>query len=166
MSKIKVQQPVIHTPSFNRWGIQHYYIVKKLEALGIGMFPANTSLIFDQWYYYSDLEGWGKILQDLAFSSKLYKRDLFDCEDYALKAQVICAERFGLNSLRLCIGSMPQGKHGFNLFFHGDETGISGVMLWEPNDGFVCSGEAFEIGEYGYQPELVLIATKGEGVTG
>jgi len=98
------------------------------------------------------LEGWGNILWDLVFNSNLYKADRFDCENYALKAMTTCAERYGLNTMGLVIGDIPLGRHGFNIFFHGD-----GFMLWETNDGFSYAGTPFEIGEYGYHPDIVLI---------
>lgn len=155
MSEVKFQQPVVHTPKIEKWGIQRHHLLLELKKLEIGWMPKGFTL--DNWYYYCSLSDWGKILYDLAFSSNLYKTDIFDCEDYALKAQVVCAERYGLNAIRFCIGLMPLGAHGFNLFFHGDKDGIEGVMLWEPNDGFRHSGEAFEIGEHEYFPKLVLI---------
>ena len=91
------------------------------------------------------------MLYDLTFKSSLYKLDRLDCEDYALKAMVLCAERYGLNTLRLAIGWTPLGRHGFDIFYHGE-----GFMLFEPNEGFGYSG-AFELGEHGYKPELILL---------
>ena len=79
------------------------------------------------------------------------------CSNYALKAQVECAERHGLNSLIYTIGKHNDKGHAFNILCHGDDRGLDGFLLWEPNDGFPFSGSAFEIGEYGYKPELVLI---------
>jgi len=102
-------------------------------------------------FYFSDTEGWGKILEDLVFKSSLYKTGRFTCVNYALKAQEECCLRYGINALRLCIGDTPQGRHAFNIFYNG-----AGLMLWEPNEGFPFSGSAFEIGDFGYQPELVL----------
>lgn len=155
MSQFRIQQPIEHIPSFTKWGVQRYHLIRTLNGLGIKAFPEGVAL--DAWYYFTDLEGWGKVLQNLVFNSNLYKKDIFDCEDYALKAQVVCAERYGLNALRLCIGDVPRGKHGFNLFFYGDRVGIKGGMLFEPNEGYPFSGSAFEIGDYGYKPEIVLI---------
>lgn len=108
--------------------------------------------MLDWQYYHTDLEGWNEVLFNLIFKSNLYKQDKFDCENYALKAMNTCAERYGLNTLAVVIGDIPQGRHGFNILYYGD-----GFMLWEPNDGFPFSGSLFEIGDYGYQPELVLI---------
>ena len=150
MSKFKVQTPVIHLPSYTKYKIARAVLVKQLEGLGIMTFPQGITL--DRFYYYTNLEGWGKIFHDLTFNSNLYKKDVFDCEDYALKAQTTCAERYGLNAFRLCIGDIPGGKHGFNIFYSE-----AGFMLWEPNSGFSCSGQPFEIGENDYKPEIVLI---------
>jgi len=82
----------------------------------------------------------------------LVKSNQPHCENYALKAMNQCAERHGLNTLAMVIGDIPEGRHGFNIFYHGD-----GFMLWEPNEGFAWSGQPFEIGENGYKPDLILI---------
>jgi len=148
MSKLKVQQPVIHIPAFKEYQITASILRPKIEALGLKI-PMG---MLDWQYYFTDSEGWGKVLYDLVFNSSLYKKDKFDCENFALKAMNECAQRYGLNTLAMVIGDVPQGRHGFNMFYTGD-----GFLLWEPNDGFPFSGSAFEIGEFGYSPELVLI---------
>jgi len=152
MSSFKVQTPIIHTPGFKTWRISgnslHRQLVKLDLKIPMGM--------LDSWYYFTDLDGWGKILWDLVFNSSLYKTDKFDCENYALKAMNECAERYDLNTMALVIGSIPQGRHGFNIFVYYDNANVR-FLLWEPNEGFPFSGSAFEISEYGYEPELVLI---------
>lgn len=147
MSTITFQQPVIHIPNFKEYYIDANSLRTKIKALGATI-PFD---MLDSWYYYTDLEGWSKILPDLVFKSSLYRKDRFDCEDYALKTMVTCRERYGLNTMGVVIGNMPQGRHGFNMFYFGD-----GFMLFEPNEGYVWSG-AFEIGDYGYSPEEILI---------
>ena len=145
-------------PEIQKWGIQRYYFVEKLKEFNIDTFPQNVDFVLDQWLYCTTMEGWGEVLYDLVLDSDLYQKDIYDCEDYALKAQCICAEKYGLNSFRMCIGDMPQGKHGFNIFFeHTEDDGIGDIYLFEPNGGFEHSGEAFKIGEHGYFPQVVLI---------
>lgn len=147
MSKIKVQSPIVHTPGFTEYQISGVDLAKEYSAIGVDMkFPRS-----DNWYFHTDEEGWMKVLVDLAFKSSLYKKDKFDCEDYALKAQVTCAERYGLNTLRYTYGMTPLGAHGFNSLWTGDR-----FLLFEPNDGFSGS-PVFEIGENGYTPTAVLI---------
>ena len=148
MSKFKIQKPVQHIPSFKEYRISGAELREKMTALGLSI-PLG---MLDYWYYYTDLEGWGTVLWDLVFKSSLYRQDRFDCENYALKAMMVCAERYGLNTMAMAIGESPYGRHGFNLFYFGE-----GVMLWEPNEGFDWSGQPFEIGGNNYQPEIVLI---------
>ncbi len=154
MSKIKVQQPIVHTPSFKQWMINRPSLVRRLEELGIKPFPEGFALF--EWYYFTTLEDWGKVLYDLVFKSDLYS-PTFKCADYALEAQTECAKRYKLNSLRMCIDKMSAEKaHAYNLFPYGDGEGIDGILLFEPNEGYKWSG-ILEMGEEGYQPELVLI---------
>lgn len=148
MSKFKVQQPAIHIPNFKEYQITGLLLKAKIESLGLEI-PMG---MLDWQYFHTDLEGWGKVLENLVFSSSLYKKDKRDCDWYAFKAFVECQARFGLNTLAMVIGDMPQGRHAFNMFYTGE-----GFLLFEPNDGFLFSGSAFEIGEFGYQPELILL---------
>ena len=148
MSKIKVNANISHLPSFREYEITANDLEQQLDTLGLDC-PMG---MLDWTYYFTDMEGWGKVLSDLAFKSDLYSEDKFDCENYALKAMSICAERYGLNTFALVIGDMPLGRHGFNMLYTGAE-----FLLWEPNGGFECSGQAFPIGEFGYKPKLVLI---------
>ncbi len=135
-------------PKFTEYKIPGSELAGKIRNLGLKV-PFG---MLDGWYYYTDLEGWAEVLYNLVFSSRLYKPDRFDCSNYALKAMNESAERYGLNTLAMVIGDMPQGRHGFNMLFYGD-----GFMLWEPNAGFDWSGQPFEIGENGYKPDDVLI---------
>jgi len=151
MSRLKVQQPIVHTPSFKEYKISGPELAKKYEGLGIEMpFPRS-----DNWYYHSDAEGWAKILPDMVIKSSLFKPDRTDCDWYARKAFVVCCERYGLNTLLYTYGKMPLGPHGFNSFWVGD-----GMMLFEPNEGFVdyLDGNlVFELGENEYIALAVLI---------
>jgi len=148
MSKVRLQNPVVHTPRLREYMISSHILRKKLADLSV-ILPMG---MLDWSYYHTDMEGWGKVLEDLVFKSSLYQADRFDCDNYALKAMTLCAERYGLNTLGFVIGNMPQGRHAFNVLYHGD-----GFLLWEPNEGFPFSGSTFEIGDFGYQPEWVLM---------
>jgi hypothetical protein len=147
MSRIKVQNPIKHIPSFKRYSIGINEMQNLLTALGL-------EIPFGLWqteYFYTDLESWGKILWDLVFSKDLYKADISDCDWYATKAWVKCREIYRLNTLMVVTGPTPLGYHAWNMLYYGE-----GFMLWEPNDGFEFSGGLFEIGEYGYKPGKVL----------
>ena len=145
MSQVKIKQPIVHIPSFKEYKISGLELAGKYIELGTEIpFPRS-----DNWYYYTDIDGWAKLIPHLLIKSSLYKPDRFDCEDYAMKAQTLCAELFGLNTLRYTYGTMPLGAHGFNSFYVGD-----GFLLFEPNSGFSVD-PVFEIGEY--QPISVLL---------
>ena len=147
MSKLKVQNPIVHTPTYKESIIDGMSIYSKITGMGYKM-PLG---LLDSTYYYTDLEGWGNVLWDLVFKSALYKADRFDCENFAFKAMSLCAEKYGLNTLGVVIGDIPSGRHGFNILFHGD-----GFKLFEPNEGFGYGG-LFEIGEHGYTIDWVII---------
>ena len=150
MSKISVKQPIVHTPSFKEYKISGSDLFSKYQEMGVTLpFP-----ISDNWYYYTDREGWSKLVSHLLFKSNLYKTDRFDCEDYAIKAMVTCAELFGLNTFRYTYGDSPLGRHGFNSFWTGDS-----FLLFEPNEGFQLQLDSpiFEWGENGYLPLNALI---------
>ena len=154
MSKIKVQQPIIHTPGFPRYKCTREAFVDFLVDLEITPFPTGFKL-FD-FYYYTTSEAWGRILWDLVFKSNLYKAT-FKCADYALKAQTECAQRYELNSLRMVFDQRSDFKgHAYCLFPFGDALGIEGTMLFEPNEGFPWGG-ILTIGENDYIPEKILI---------
>ena len=150
MSNIRIRQPVVHTPGFREYHISGPELHGKYSDMGVAMpFP-----ISDNWYYYTDREGWATLVAHLLFKSNLYKNDRFDCEDYAIKAMVTCAELFGLNTFRYTYGDTPLGPHGFNSLYTGD-----GFLLFEPNEGFQLNMDSpiFEWSENGYMPTNVLI---------
>ncbi len=150
----------IEIPEFQVYGIQQHYFVNKLEGLGIEPIEIDNNLILNGWYYYTSLESWGEILEDLVISSNLYRQDKFACDAYAFKAQVECAERYGLNSLRMCIKKTTTDgittAHAFNLFPYGGTAGIEDIMLFEPNEGYDWDG-ILELGDFGYKPKYVLV---------
>ena len=147
-------------PSFQKWRVQRSYFVQKLQDLGIEPIELDDNLVLNGWYSYTTLESWGEILEDLVFSSNLARLDEFDCDAYAFKAQTECAERYRVNGLRMCIGKFTRDgivtAHSFNLFPYGNEAGIEGIMLFEPNAGYDWSG-ILELGDFDYQPSLVLV---------
>ncbi len=132
--------------NFQRFTISGNELRDKLIALGY-MVPLG---MMDSSYTYTDAEGWASIIEDMTFNSNLYKSEIFDCDDYAMKAYVTCRERYGLNGLGLVLGMTPAGYHGFNIIFTGD-----GFFLHEPNEGFHYGGP-FPIGEHGYFPNFIV----------
>ena len=148
MSKVKVQNPVVHTPSFKTYQMSGANVASQLKNLGLSL-PMS---LLDGQYYFTDTEGWSKLLIDLLVKSNLYKNDKYDCDNFSLGAMNTCAERYGLNTMALAIGNIPAGRHAFNLIYTGKDW-----LVFEPNEGFQYQGQAFPIGENGYKPEMVLV---------
>ena len=143
------QFQVTHTPSIKKYCISRNELVKKLVGIGIepyGKIPFFTEIC------HTDMDGWGKILHDLTFSSDLYDPKVYTCVNYSLAAFVECSKRYKMNGLIPIFGNTAQGYHAWNIFYYGD-----GFLLFEPNEGFPFSGSAFEIGEYDYRPDTVVI---------
>jgi len=160
-------EPTPTLPTYKRWSVAGHYLIKKLEKMGMKTFPSAkqiNNMKLDEKYTYTNLDGWAEVIPHLITKSDLYRKNIFDCEDYAVEAQSICAKNYGLNAVRLCVGTIPSSTdpnkpagHGFNILFYGDDKGVEGVLLFEPNAGFAWAGNAFEIGENDYQPVAVFI---------
>jgi hypothetical protein len=148
MSEFRIQKPVQHIPSIPRFNITRYQLLSKLQPLGVK--PYGNPFYTRIWY--TDHESWGKVLYDLVFNSNLYKVGIFTCLNYSLKAFNECAERHSLNGLLTVFGKTDAGYHAFNMFYDGND-----FMLWEPNEGFEWSGQAFKIGDNNYIPDVVLV---------
>lgn len=140
-----IQKLFLPKPKIKTWELTRLQMKQKVLDAGLHL-PADD-LPWDNRYVFTDDVGWSEVLYHLAFSSGLFKPDIFDCENYAFKAWLKACEEYDLNTLCVTIGSIPKGRHGFNILFRGD-----GFALFEPNAGFEGSG-AFEIGDYGYQPD-------------
>lgn len=93
-----------------------------------------------------------RIAPELVYPAEYYKVDLWDCEDYALQAQCDAGRKFEI-SVRLAIGDIPLGRHGFCITLDTDKN----IWLLENNAGFPYAGKWFKIGENGYHPQVVLI---------
>lgn len=162
MSQVKTTAPVIHIPSFKKWGIPRHYVTQAIKELGLGeLYPGVHS-----WYWYTDEDGVAVLLPNLILKSSLYKKDKFTCINYAYKVWNECSQRFGLNTWLPVIGRIPdvEVRHAWNLIIVGDENGLlhDKFLFFEPNDGWIFNMEletayqAFPIGEEGYKGELVF----------
>lgn len=138
-------------PKIKRWSMSRAEM--KTRVLAAGMYLPAPDLPWDNKYFYTNREGWMKIIWDLCFKSSLYKKDIFDCENLAFKAWLRACEEYDLNTFCPTIGDIPEGRHGFNVFYCGDpDTGESEWMMFEPNDGFPGNGIMEWLGD-GYRPD-------------
>ena len=166
MSKVKIQQPIVHIPSFKRWGVERDYVVEVVRRLGLELLYAGVHAR----YWFTDSEGCSKLIPHLLLKSDLYKKDVFTCINYAYRVWNEGSSKYGLNTWVPVIGRIPgyQPRHAWNLLLIGDATGLNReeFLFLEPNDGFDFSDteglelptyQAFPIGENGYNGELVFL---------
>jgi hypothetical protein len=128
-------------------------VLKEVRALSLPlMYP--TLLDWGQAYYYTTMEGWGKVFQYIYFDFPMpsYIVGRMDCEDFALLLKGLVSAFFGLNYFAFVGGKAPCGPHGFNMLRDEGE-----LHLWEPQPGFGIY-EPFKIGDaHGYIPQYVLL---------
>lgn len=162
MSKLKVQEPVIHIPTFKKWGVPRSYVTGIVSDLGLELlYPGVHAL-----YWYTDPEGCSKLIPHLLLKSGLYKKDVFTCINYAYKVWNEASSRYGLNTWVPVIGKIPgyEPKHAWSLILVGNETGliVDDFLYFEPNDGWEmgikleAAYQAFPIGEEGYKGEMIF----------
>jgi len=131
--------------------------ITELEELGLEM-QVKTQFRPDTWVYYTDEEGWNKIIPFLTFPADLYVAEGgdeggADCDGYAKYASAKAEMIFKLaNGCIQTWGQMPLGRHAWNLVtIHTDNGRIR--KQFEPNAGFEYAGELFSIGDHVYQPD-------------
>ena len=144
---IKTTKVPIAIKDFKLYTMSGNALWAKLNLAGIGT-PMG---MLDNTYYYTDEAGWKLILGDLVQNSNLYENDIYDCEDFAIKAKSIANTRYGLNTVGFVIGDIPQGRHGFNLV-----VTTTGFLLFEPQNNNFNFG-VFPLDAKGYHADVVLI---------
>ena len=129
--KPKTELPVIEGDSISR---DDYLAV--LANYGIVPISANDPL--DPLLALASKEDLDLIASELVYPADWYIEGWFDCEDYALQAQLDSGRKFHI-SMRLCLGWMELGYHGFALAM--DKT--YKIWLMENNAGFPHAGKWF-----------------------
>ena len=108
--------------------------------------------LLDSVYHYTSFEDWGQIFRWIYLNEELprFTYERWDCDKFAIWLKDKVCMHFGLNLFAFIIGDVPQGRHGFNLFYSEN-----GLFLWEPQ--WVNEGEPFRIGDRGYLPMYALV---------
>ena len=144
MSHIKIQQPVIHTPSFKEYDISGKELQAKLEAIGLEL-PVRR---LDSRYYYVSHEDWGIIFKDILQNMPRFVSEKWDCDDFSFLTKARVGEKYQINAIGAVIGDSPMGRHAWCLFF--SEVGL---FYLEPQNGIVYSVEE----NSGYKGDLIII---------
>ncbi len=142
MSKIRVQNPVVHTPNFSEIVIRSSSMRNRLNELN----PKEV-YIWDSNYWFVCHEDWGIIITDVLLNMPKYTVGKFDCENFALLTSARVSEKYHLNTMGIVIGDSPQGRHGWNIFL--SEWGLHYL---EPQ-----TGEVFSVKDSGYSAEIIIM---------
>jgi len=132
------------------WASREEFI-KICQAQGIEPISLDTPL--DSWLSIATKTQLDTIAPFLVYPADLYIDQIVDCEDYALKAQTDASFKFHISGVRMALGNMPLGYHGFPLTIDKDKN----IWLFEPNSGFEYAGVWFKAGENGYLPKKVFV---------
>ncbi len=124
--------------------------LNKLAKFGIK--PIATDVPLDSEITIANKTELAQIAPSLVYPASYYVAETWDCEDYAIQAQSDAARIFKVNGIRMVLGDMPLGYHGFLITVDTDDN----AWWLENNAGFVYAGEWRPIGDEGYIPRRVF----------
>lgn len=137
-----------------------YYNLRSLIIEQIGC----SFRLLDEKYYYTDISGWRKIISsDPINVVKKWKKDRFDCDNFATTFSSHVAEFFGLNTAGIAIGYVYDsntlellGRHAYNILLvrNGDKDEL---WLYEPQtDEMVKAEKRVKLGDWIYETTYVV----------
>jgi len=129
--KKKTEFPLIKTEPISR----DDYLTVLAKS---GIVPLSATDPLDPLLALASKEDLDIIAPELVYPADYYLTNIWDCEDYALQAGLDAGRKFGV-SVRLCLGWMELGYHGFALAM--DKT--HKIWILENNAGFPHAGKWF-----------------------
>ena len=123
-------------------------ILDEIQSMKLKMmYPALLDHFQD--YYFLESSQWADVFDYIyfVFDMPSYMVARFDCSDFAILLKGLVSSFFGLNAFAVVFGKTPRGYHAFNMLRTEDDW-----LLFEPQ-----TGDIFELGQRGYEPEWVLI---------
>ena len=119
----------------------------------VGILPIDLGTPLDSVMSITTENELERVAPYLVYPADLYIAEIADCEDYALQAQCDAAFKFHVSGVRMGLGMMPLGFHGFPITLSKQGK----VWLLENNAGFPYAGEWFSIGVNFYSPNKILV---------
>ena len=123
------------------------------------------TMLLDLWYKVVDLNTWKEIIQsDTLNSIKKWKRDVFDCDNFAIVFMAHVEELYEINSVGLAIGKIYDansnklvGYHAFNVIVVKEGNDLE-VYLYEPQtDGLAKASKRTKLGNWLYEVDWVIM---------
>lgn len=131
------------------WITRIDYLAEMAKA---GIKPIDLGTPLDVSLTLTSKEELDRIAPFLVQPADEYIAEIKDCEDYGIEAQSRAAD-FHVSGIRLGLGNMPLGYHGFALTMDKDYN-----KWWlEINAAFEYAGVWYKIGEHRYYPDKVFV---------
>ena len=110
------------------------------------------------------LDEWNQIIQsDTLNVAKKWKKDVFDCDNFAIAFSAHCAEYYEVNSAGIAVGKVRDadtleevGKHAYNILAVKENEELV-LYLYEPQtDGLAKAGRQVKLDSWIYETEVVV----------
>jgi len=123
------------------------------------------TMLLDSWYKVVDLDTWKEIIQsDLLNLTKKWKKEVFDCDNFAITFVGHVSELYEINSVGIALGKVYDassnklvGYHAFNVIVVKEDKDL-GIYVYEPQtDGLAKASRRTKIGNWIYEVDLVIM---------
>lgn len=154
--KVYVPNIYVPDPPYPEIAVETISRTEYLSVLAVkGVVPYGD--ILDSHFTICSFKSLQIITPFLIQSAEFYTLHVDDCEEYGIWAQALASRIFRVSGIRLCLGFMPYGYHGFIITVDIDRN----VRWLEPNAGFYydfidANPGWFTPGEWDYIPEKVF----------
>ncbi|MCY3744485.1 MAG: hypothetical protein OXH00_26005 [Candidatus Poribacteria bacterium] len=102
----------------------------------------------DRRYQILNSEGWGGALDYTGIDRIRYISEFFDCDNFALALAVVCAMKFHINSVGICLDF--SGGHAYAILPVRQPDGSIEIVILEPqNDKYIISLGGMYQGKFG-----------------
>ena len=153
-----------------KWILKHFLRVsgdwadwRQLQVAVASQLGA-AAITLDEKYKVLTLDEWSQIVQsDTLNVVKKWKKDVFDCDNFAIAFSAHCAEYYEVNSAGIAIGTVRDadtleevGKHAYNILAVKENDELV-LYLYEPQtDGLAKAGRQVKLGSWVYETEIVV----------
>jgi len=123
-----------------------------------------AAITLDEKYKVLTLDEWNQIIQsDTLNVAKKWKKDVFDCDNFAIAFSAHCAEYYEVNSAGIAVGKVRDadtleevGKHAYNILAVKENEELV-LYLYEPQtDGLAKAGRQVKLDSWIYETEVVV----------
>jgi len=149
VAELEAQLPHIIIPVTDLTMISRQNYLNKMAEVGISPIDLGTPLDVD--LSITTKAELDRIAPELVQPADDYISEIRDCEDYGIEAQSR-ASKYRVSGIRLVLGDMPLGYHGFVISIDVDYN----IWWLEPNAGFPFAGIWHRVGDEDYYPDKVF----------